>query len=90
MLHLAHMVKQLVLILVFTNLFLPFGLAHDQSVGGYALATFIILPKVVIAALGLAVIESSFAKIRLFQLPDLLGAAAFLALTGAAVTVLYQ
>jgi formate hydrogenlyase subunit 4 len=90
MLHLAQMIKQGLLIVVFANLFLPFGLAHDHSAAGYLLGALIILPKLALVGVGLAVVESSFAKMRLFQLPDLLGAAACLALLGAAVTVLYQ
>jgi formate hydrogenlyase subunit 4 len=89
MLHLAQMVKQALLVVVLANLFLPFGLAHDHSAGGYALGALIVLPKLAIIGVGLAVVESSFAKMRLFQLPDLLGAAAALALLGAAITVLY-
>ena len=90
MLHLAQMIKQGVLVVVFANLFLPFGLAHDHSGPDYLLVTLIVLPKLVLVGVGLAIVESSFAKMRLFQLPDLLGAAAFVALLGAAVTVLYQ
>jgi formate hydrogenlyase subunit 4 len=90
MLHLAQMIKQGLLVTVFANLFVPFGLVHDESAAGYLLGTVIVLPKLVIVGVGLAIVESSFAKIRLFQLPDLIGAAAFIALLGAAVTVLYQ
>ncbi len=90
MLHLAQMIKQALLVVVFANLFLPFGLAHDHSAAGYILGALIVLPKLALVGIGLAVVESSFAKIRLFQLPDLLGAAAFVAILGGAITVLYQ
>jgi formate hydrogenlyase subunit 4 len=90
MLHLAQMIKQVLLVVILANVFLPFGLAHDHSVAAYMVGALIVFPKLALVAVGLAIIESSFAKMRLFQLPDLLGAAAFLALLGAAVTVLYQ
>jgi len=90
MMHLAHMVKQVLLIVLFANVFLPFGLTGDHTVANYALIVPLIAAKVVMVAVGLAVAESSFAKMRLFQLPDLLGAAAFVAMLGAAVTVLYR
>ena len=89
-LHLAHMLKQALLIVVFVNLFLPIGLAHGLGAGGYVAGTLIVASKVVVAAVGLAVVETLFAKMRLFQLPDLIGAAAFAAMLGLALTVLYQ
>jgi formate hydrogenlyase subunit 4 len=90
MLHLAQMVKQALLIAVFANLFLPFGLAHGQDLAGYLQGALIVVPKLAAVAVALAVVESSFAKMRLFQLPDLLGVATFAAMLGAAITVLYE
>jgi formate hydrogenlyase subunit 4 len=90
LLHLAQMIKQALLAAVFANLFLPFGLAHEHNVAGYLLGSLIVLPKLALVGIGLGVLESSFAKMRLFQLPDLLGIAAFAAMLGAAITVLYQ
>jgi formate hydrogenlyase subunit 4 len=90
MLHLAQMIKQVLLVAVFANLFMPFGLAHEHDAAGYLLGTLIVLPKLAVVGLGLGLVESSFAKLRLFQLPDLLGIAAFVAILGAAITVLYQ
>jgi formate hydrogenlyase subunit 4 len=90
MLHLAHMVKQTLLVVLFANLFLPFGLSDGNSAAGVALGIAIVVPKAALVAASLGVVESSFAKMRLFQLPDLLGAAAFVAMLAAAVTVLYR
>ncbi len=90
MLHLAQMVKQALLVVLFANLFLPFGMAHAQDAPGYAFAVLIVIAKVALIGAALAIVESSFAKLRLFQLPDLLGAAAFAAILGSAVTVLYR
>jgi formate hydrogenlyase subunit 4 len=88
-LHLAQMVKQALLLVVFVNLFLPFVLAGGEGPAGIVVGALIVAPKAAAAAAGLGVIESSFAKMRLFQLPDLLGAAAFVAMLGGAITVLY-
>jgi formate hydrogenlyase subunit 4 len=90
MLHMAHMIKQALLTVVFVNLFLPFGLNRGLDADGYAIGALIVGAKVVVAGIGLAVVESAFAKTRFFQLPDLIGAAAAAAMLGLALTVLYQ
>ncbi len=89
MLHCAAMIKQLLLAVLLANLFLPFGMTRWGGAGGYALGAALVSVKVTLVALGLAAVESAFAKKRLFELPDLIGAAGFAAMLGVALTVLF-
>jgi formate hydrogenlyase subunit 4 len=89
LLHYAAMIKQLALAIILANVFLPFGMARIDGAGGYAVGAALVVLKVTIVGLALAVLESSFAKRRFFELPDLVGAAGFAAIVGIAVTVLF-
>jgi formate hydrogenlyase subunit 4 len=77
------------LAIILANVFLPFGMARIDGAGGYAVGAALVVLKVTIVGLALAVLESSFAKRRFFELPDLVGAAGFAAIVGIAVTVLF-
>jgi formate hydrogenlyase subunit 4 len=88
-LHTSHLLKQTVLLVLFVNVFFPFGMTGADGVLQHALVVGLVAGKVAIAASGLAVIESIFAKMRLFELPDLIGAAGFAALLGAALVVIF-
>jgi formate hydrogenlyase subunit 4 len=88
-LHLAHLFKQTVLIVLFVNVFFPFGMTGAHGVGEHAIVVALVAGKVSVAASGLAIVESIFAKMRLFELPDLIGAAGFTALLGAALVVIF-
>ena len=89
MLHLANMVRQALLVVLFVNLFVPSGLARFDGAAGYLVETLLVMVKVAIVGVALGLVESSFAKMRLFELPDLIGAAGFAAGLGVAVTVLF-
>jgi formate hydrogenlyase subunit 4 len=79
----AHAMKQMILFTVAIDIFFPAGMAHTASSsalvfasGGYAL-------KMLGMAVLMAVVESTRAKVRFFQLPSILGGAfvlSFLAL----------
>jgi len=86
-LHFAAMLKQITLIVLMANLFVPFGLAAS-SAGGYVLAAALLGVKVTLIGMGLVVVESILAKMRLFELPELLGMSALVAMLGAALAVL--
>jgi formate hydrogenlyase subunit 4 len=90
MLQFASMIKQVLLVVLFVNVFLPFGLARFDGASGHAFGALIIVLKVSIVGVGLGLVESAFAKMRLFELPDLIGAAGFSAALGAALRVLFQ
>lgn len=72
-LHLAAMVKQVVLLSLLVHLFWP-----QQPGISIAMALGLLIGKVIVLGLLLAVIESVLAKMRLFKLPELMaGGAAF-------------
>jgi len=67
--------KQFLLYVVFLNvLVVPWGLASTRSAGAVAAGLGWLLVKMVGLGLVMVVIESSFAKLRLFRIPDFMGA----------------
>jgi formate hydrogenlyase subunit 4 len=71
----AASMKQFLLYVVFLNvLIVPWGLANDRGVRGVLLALGLLLAKMVGLGLVIVVIESSVAKLRLFRIPDFIGA----------------
>jgi formate hydrogenlyase subunit 4 len=88
LLNLAAMVKQLLLCVLFVNVFIPAGMS-GHGIGGTGLALFLVIVKLGAGAVALAICESSFAKMRLFQLPDLIGSAAGGAMLAVALVVLF-
>lgn len=80
----AALLKQALVMTLLVNLFLPWGIAAEATPVALALALALYLVKM--AGLGalLAVIESAYAKLRIFKVPDLLGAAFLLALLSVA------
>jgi formate hydrogenlyase subunit 4 len=80
---LATHVKQLVTLGLVAALFLPVGLASDGSPPAIALALLAFAVKVLLLATFLGLVESSYAKLRFFRVPQFLGlglVCAFLAL----------
>jgi formate hydrogenlyase subunit 4 len=80
---LATHVKQLAAMALVTALFLPAGLAVRLDAAAIGLALPAFAAKVLVLAGFLGLVESSYAKLRLFRLPDLMGIGfviAFLAL----------
>ncbi|WP_159996192.1 respiratory chain complex I subunit 1 family protein [Roseomonas sp. 18066] len=64
-------------------LFLPFGMAPaDSGPLAWMLGLAVWLPKLLLLALLLAVFESAIARMRVFRVPEFLGAALLLALLG--------
>ena len=77
MIELAAALKLLLYISVIACVFFPFGLA-----GGYALGFATWLAKLAVAGILLGVFEMSIAKMRVFRVPNFLGAALMLGLLG--------
>jgi formate hydrogenlyase subunit 4 len=80
---LATHTKQLVILALVAALFFPLGLSPDAAPGHVALALAAFGAKVLALAVFLAVVESSYAKLRFFRVPQFLGlglVCAFLAL----------
>lgn len=82
--------KFFVLSCIFLNVLVtPWGLAQGETVGEVLLAIPLVLVKMLLFILVLAVIECSFAKLRLFRITEFLGAA-FITSVAAMVTRLLE
>ena len=73
-------VKLLIFLSVIANVFAPWGIATSVTPTSIALGLAVYLVKVSGLAVVIGVIESMFAKLRLFRVPELLGAAFILSL----------
>ncbi len=67
---------------VFVNLALPWGVASSTSLGATGIGVVALCAKVAVVASALALAEVFMAKLRLFRLPELLAGAFVLALLG--------
>ncbi|MFN3479026.1 MAG: respiratory chain complex I subunit 1 family protein [Thermodesulfovibrionales bacterium] len=76
----AHYIKQMLLFTIAVDIFFPVGIAENAEISGLAISTGIYFLKMLFMAFLMAVIESTRAKMRFFQLPSLLGGAFVLAL----------
>jgi formate hydrogenlyase subunit 4 len=82
--------KFFVLLCIFLNVLVsPWGLAQGQSFGELLLAVPLVLAKILVFVLLLVIIESSLAKLRLFRIPEFLGAA-FVTSVAAVITRLLE
>jgi formate hydrogenlyase subunit 4 len=78
--------KQFVVLSLIAALFVPLGLARELSVPALflGLATYVI--KVAVLGLALGLVETIYAKLRIFRVPALLGAASLLGLMAVVAT----
>jgi formate hydrogenlyase subunit 4 len=76
----ASHIKQLVIVTLLAALFMPWGIAADLDGGALILGIATYAAKLALIGLALALVETSYAKLRIFRVPDLLGAASLLAL----------
>jgi formate hydrogenlyase subunit 4 len=83
-------VKQLVLMALLVNIFLPAGLAADGSAASLGLALGVFLLKIFVLSGAVVLVETVNAKLRLFRVPDLLSAAFVLATLALLSTFLFQ
>jgi formate hydrogenlyase subunit 4 len=75
--------KQLILYTILANVFLaPWGLASSQHAGAVLLAIVALLAKATAIGVVVAVIDNSFAKLRLFKITEFVAAAFLLAVLG--------
>jgi len=80
---LASALKLLVYLSLIACLFLPWGIApSDADWHGYLLGAAAYIAKVVLASFALAAFETAIAKMRVFRVPNFLGAALMLGLLG--------
>jgi len=75
-------IKQLLMLSLLANIFFPWGMAAEFSFVSLAISTGLYLAKIFFLGMAMAVIETSFAKMRLFKVPDLLMGYFFLGLLG--------
>jgi formate hydrogenlyase subunit 4 len=76
----AAAVKLLVFFALLGNLFVPWGIARVVTPGALGMALAIVLLKFLVLAVGVAVLETRVAKLRLFRVPELLSVSFVLAL----------
>ncbi|HXF93903.1 MAG TPA: NADH-quinone oxidoreductase subunit H [Nitrospiraceae bacterium] len=74
--------KLLVFLTVIVNVFAPWGIATSMEPAALALGLLVYLAKVSGLAVAIGVLESMFAKLRLFRVTEFLGVAFILALLG--------
>jgi formate hydrogenlyase subunit 4 len=88
LLHWGSAAKQFVLYVIFLNVFVaPWGLASSRSAIAVALAIPAILGKAVLLGCAIAILDNSYAKLRLFKITEFVSAALLLAVL--AVFTLY-
>ena len=81
---LAAMLKLVLYVSLIACVFVPWGLAiADASVADRLLGALLYLVKLALAGVALGVFESSIAKMRVFRVPDFVGAALMLGFLGA-------
>lgn len=76
----AHYIKQMLLFTLVIDIFFPAGIATTTEPGALITASGIYALKIFLMCFLMALIESTRAKLRFFQLPSLLGGAFVLAL----------
>ena len=80
-------VKQIVILSLLAALCFPWGIAREATPAALGLGLGLYLIKLVLLGVALALVETSLPKLRVFRIPDLLGAAGLLSLL--AVVALY-
>ena len=69
-------------------LFFPAGPADGAGAAGFFLGALVFAGKILVLAIYLALVESSYAKLRLFRVPEYLGVGFVCALTALALRIL--
>jgi formate hydrogenlyase subunit 4 len=83
-------IKQLVLMTLLVNIFFPIGMATDATTAALGLGALVYAGKLILIAAAVVVVETTNAKLRLFRVPDLLGAAFVLGTLALLSTFLFQ
>jgi formate hydrogenlyase subunit 4 len=83
-------IKQLVLMAILVNLFMPLGLATDYSATSLTVGVIAFLAKLFGLCVAVVIVETVNAKLRLFRVPDLLSAAFVLAALALLSTFIFQ
>lgn len=85
----ASYAKLLGFVILGVNLFLPWGLLSGAAVSGAHIipALFAVLSKVLLFGLGIAILESVIAKLRIFRVPNFIATAFVLGAVAIALTI---
>ena len=83
-------IKQLVLMTLLVNIFFPVGMATDTTPAALGIGALVYVGKLILIAAAVVVVETTNAKLRLFRVPDLLGAAFVLGTLALLSTFLFQ
>jgi formate hydrogenlyase subunit 4 len=83
-------IKQLILMTLLTNIFVPIGIASTQGAAALGLSFLWLLGKLLVLAAVVVLVETTNAKLRLFRVPDLLSVAFILAALALLSTFLFQ
>ena len=83
-------IKQLVLMTLLVNIFFPIGMATDTTPAALGIGALVYACKLILIAAAVVVVETTNAKLRLFRVPDLLGAAFVLGALALLSTFLFQ
>ncbi|HEU6439716.1 MAG TPA: NADH-quinone oxidoreductase subunit H, partial [Terriglobales bacterium] len=84
----ASELKLVLLAALFSAVFFPFGAATEIAPEPILIGLLVGLLKLLVVGQALALLDGSVAKLRLLRVPDLLGLASLLALTGLAMQML--
>jgi formate hydrogenlyase subunit 4 len=82
-------IKQLLLMTLLINGFLPFGLHREWSLAGTLLSLFYLLIKLLLLCCTIVLTETANAKMRLFRVPEMLAVAFTLGALGLVSTFLF-
>lgn len=80
-------VKQLVILSLLVSIFFPWGIAREAGVLAMGVGLLVYIFKTAVLGLVLALVETTNVKLRIFRIPELLGAASLLGLL--AVSAIY-
>jgi formate hydrogenlyase subunit 4 len=86
----ATLLKQTVIFSLLAATLFPWGIAQSTDVPALILGALTYFGKLVILAAVVAMIESAFAKLRLFKVPDLMGAGFSIALLAVVANVVLR
>jgi formate hydrogenlyase subunit 4 len=86
----ASAIKLNLVIALLIGLFFPWGIGNSISFVAIVIGIAAYLLKVLVIALGVAVLESAVAKLRMYLVPDFLGLASALAVLAVVFTVLMR
>ncbi len=75
----SHYIKQMILFTLFVDMFVPLGITHDTEMTGLIMSSGVYSLKLLFLAGFMAIVESTRAKVRIFQIPTILGGSFVLA-----------